>query len=53
MAHAKIAQRAHGPDVTVVGRYDENPMLNSIVYEVEFQDGQFKEYSANSIGKKC
>ena len=53
MAHAKIAQCACGPDVTIVGRYDENPMLNSIVYEVEFQDRQFKEYSANSIEKTC
>ena len=24
-------------------------MLNSIIYEVEFEDGHIKEYSANAI----
>ena len=26
-------------------------MLNSVVYEVEFPDGQVKEYSANTIAE--
>jgi hypothetical protein len=34
-----------------VGKYDENPMLNSIVYDVEFPDGQVREYSANVIAE--
>ena len=42
-----VLRRAIGPDGTVVGRHDENPMLNSIVYEVEFPDGQIKECAAN------
>ncbi len=33
------------------GRYDENPYLNSIVYEVEFDDGNVREYSANIIAE--
>ena len=38
-----------GPDGKTVRVYDENPILNSIVYEVEFPDGQVKEFSANGI----
>ena len=33
------------------GSYDDNPFLNSIVYEVEFPDGQVKEYAANIIAE--
>ena len=33
------------------GKYDKNPFLNSITYEVEFSDGKEKEYSANLIAK--
>eukprot|EP00957_Ditylum_brightwellii_P086072 6548329-Ditylum_brightwellii.AAC.1 len=43
----KVTRRALDPDGHVVGSYDENPFLNSIVYEVEFPDGQVKEYAAN------
>jgi hypothetical protein len=46
-----MTQRALGPDGTIVGKYDENSMLNSIVYEVEFSDGQVNEYSANVIAE--
>jgi hypothetical protein len=45
----KVTQRALGPDGTRAGTYDDNPMLNSIVYEVEFPNGQVKEYAANVI----
>ena len=48
---AKVVGRAIGPDGVVVGQYDENPMLNSIVYEVEFDDGTIREYSANLIAE--
>ena len=34
-----------------MGSYDDNPLQNSIVYEVEFPDGQVKEYSANIIAE--
>ena len=33
------------------GSYDENPFLNSIIYDVEFNDGTVKEYSANVIAE--
>ena len=37
-----VKKRAVGPDGQQRGRYDENPYLNSIVYEVEFDDGTVK-----------
>lgn len=48
---AKVLRRAIGPDSRVAGEYNENPLLNSIVYEVEFSDGQIKEYAANIIAE--
>ena len=35
----------------VAGRYDDNPLLNSMSYDVEFPDGAIKEYSANVIAE--
>ena len=43
----KVKRRALGPDGNVVGKYDNNVMLNSIMYEVEFADRTVKEYGAN------
>ena len=48
---AKVIGRAIGPDGLVAGEYDDNPMLNSIVYDVEFPDGTIREYSANLIAE--
>jgi hypothetical protein len=47
----KVKRRALGPDGLTTGSYADNPMLNSIVYEVEFPDGQTKEYAANTIAE--
>ena len=51
MAHGRVKRRALGPDGRVCGTYDDNPMMNSIIYEVEFPDGEVKEYAANVIGE--
>ena len=45
----KGLQRTIGPDGQVTGTYDNNPYLNSIIYDLEFPDGQAKEYPANII----
>ena len=37
--------------VVVRKENDENPILNSVIYEVEFPDGQLKEYAANVIAE--
>ena len=40
MATGKVTRRALGPDGKVTGAYDDDPFLNSIVYEVEFPEGK-------------
>ena len=47
----KVTRRALGPDGQVAGTYDDNPFLNTIIYEVEFPDGQVKDYAANVIAE--
>ena len=51
MVNGKVIQRTIGPDGKVTGTYDNNPFLNSIIYDVEFPDGQVKEYAANIIAE--
>ena len=48
---AKVIRRAIGPDGTTSGSYDDDPRKNSLIYEVEFPDGQVKEYAANIIAE--
>ena len=49
LSTGKVVRRALGPDGKMTGSYADNPILNSIVYEVEFPDGQTKEYAANTL----
>ena len=51
MVNGKVIQRTIGPDGQVTGTYDNNPFLNSIIYDVEFPYGQVKEYAANIIAE--
>ena len=43
----KVKGRAMDIHGHPVGTYDSNPLLNSIVYDVEFPDGTLKQYLAN------
>ena len=47
----KVIKRAFGPYGKVTGKYDDNPYLNSIMYEVELVDGRIKEYGVNIIAE--
>ena len=47
----KVKRRSIGSDGKVTGKYDDNLLLNSLVYEVEFPDGTMKEYAANIIAE--
>ena len=47
----KVIKRGFGPDGKVTGKYDDNPYLNSIMYEVKLADGRIKEYRANIIAE--
>ena len=48
---AKVIGRTIGPDGTTSGTYNDDPTLNTMTYDVEFPDGQVKEYSANVIAE--
>ena len=45
----RVKRWALGPDGQTTGKYDTNPYHNSVLYKVEFDDGQVREYSANVI----
>ena len=51
VAVGKVRKRAIGPEGVTTGVYHDNPILNSVVYEVEFPDGQIREYAANVIAE--
>jgi len=51
MEMAKVLQRTVGADGRTIGTYNDNPTLNTIVYDVEFSDGTIREYSANLIAQ--
>ena len=46
-----VKQEALGPEVKKVGRYNVNPMLKNMIYEVDFPDIQMKDYAENVIAK--
>jgi hypothetical protein len=48
-ALAKVMRHAVDDTGMVVGTLNENPLLNTILYECEFGDGTTKEYAANTI----
>ena len=47
----KVRGRALGSHGNIIRKYDNNPYLNSVMYKVEFIDGQVKEYAANIIAE--
>ena len=51
MQTGKVIGRSVNHEVAIDGSYDDNPMLNSLSYDVEFPDGQVKEYSTNVIAE--
>ena len=48
---AKVIGRTIDPTGRTVGTYNDNPIINTCVYDVEFPDGEVKEYSANVIAE--
>ena len=51
MHNAKVKQRTKNIEGDQIGTFDPNPLLNSILYDVEFPDGEIKQYSANIIAE--
>ena len=48
---AKVKGRAKDGDGNIIGTFDDNPLLNSLLYDVEFPDGTVKQYAANTIAQ--
>ena len=53
MKSAKVVGQSKDDDGNTVGNYDDNPHLNTMLYDVEFPDGEIREYAANVITKIC
>ena len=53
MVNGKVIQRTIGPDGQVTGAYDNNPFLNSIIYDVEFPMAKSKSMQPTSLLKTC
>ena len=51
MAMEKVVRRSLDADGRTTGTYHDNPFLNTVTYNVEFSDGQVKEYGANIIAE--
>ena len=47
----KVTQISVDSEGVTTGSYDDNPFLNSIIYDIDFSDGTVKEYSANVIAE--
>ena len=47
----KVLRRLVDEQGKVIGSPDENPILNTIMYDVEFLDGNIKKYLANFIAE--
>ena len=48
---AKVLRRSVDKQGKVIGSSDENPILNTLIYDVEFPKGNIKKYSANVIAE--
>ena len=51
MAMGKVARRSLDADGRTAGTYHDSPFLNTITYDVEFPNGQVKEYGTNIIAE--
>jgi len=51
MQSAKVQGRSKDLDGNTIGSFANNPLLNSIIYDVEFPDGAIKQYAANNIAE--
>ena len=51
MAMGKVARQSLDADGRMTGTYHNNPFLNTVTYDIEFSDGQVKEYGTNIIAE--
>ena len=48
---AKVLRRSKTADGEYIGTHNDNPILNTVVYDVEFPDGMIRQYSAYVIAE--
>ena len=48
---AKVIQCSLGVNGQVIGNHNKDPILNTCIYDVEFQYGIIKPYAENMIAK--
>jgi hypothetical protein len=48
-AIAKVVRRMVDSEGKLIGEHNDNPLLNTLVYEFVFDDGTTREYTANTI----
>jgi hypothetical protein len=51
LQHGEVKRRSIDDNGKTIGTYSDNPIMNSIVYEVDFPDGELKEYAANILAE--
>ncbi len=49
MAIAKVVHRGVEDEGCLVGTFNDNPLLNTLLYDCKFDDGMTRAYSANTI----
>ncbi len=50
MAIAKVIRRGVDDEGRLVGTFNDNPLLNTLLYDCKFNDGTAQAYSENTIG---
>ena len=48
---AKVLRRSVDWDGKTIGQHHKNPLLNTLVYDIEFPNGNVKKYSAHIIAE--
>ena len=51
MSYGTVKTRKRDQDGNLVGRYNANPLLDTALYEVEFDSGEVEAYHANQIAE--
>ena len=49
LRNAKVIGCSKDDEGNLMGSYDDNPTKNSMIYDVEFPNGEIREYSTNLI----
>ena len=49
LMQGKVKGRSLAPNSIIIRYYNDNLVLNTLIYDVEFPDGEVREYAANII----